>query len=639
MGSRRTEKLRCMLEELDGIVGRARDLEERYTEQLALAHPAQVDGALNLLHYLALRDSDVRDLQYELASLGLSSLGRSESHVLASVIAVRAALRRFLGEPVPSERAPVSLRKGRHRIRRQTNALFGRKLKGSSVRIMVTLPIEAADDYGLVLDMVRSGMNCARINCAAGDTADWARMVDHVHRARRATGRGCRIFMDLAGPKIRTGALRSGPRILRIRPRVDDRGRVEEPELLCLVADGPSRSPADGRSSSPFPGLRVPLSGAAFDALAPGGGVVLTDASGREVIFPIDSKSDGFAMGRCDVRAYLETGLPVRVVDGRGEAVAEGHIGRLPERKPGLLLRKGDILVVHKDPRPGEEAKRDVDGRILEHAHVACGMPEVLDRVEVGQPVVLDDGKFRGVIRAIRPDEIEVEITEAAPGGAKLKPFKGINLPDSRHGVFGLTEKDRADLPFVIEHADGINVSFVSHPDDVEDLIDELEVRGGDGLGLVLKIESSMGLRHLPGILLAAMEWPRVGVMIARGDLAAEVGWRRLARAQEEILWLCEAAHFPVVWATEVLARLAKKGTPTRGEISDVVMAERAECVMLNKGPHITTTIRTLDSILASMEAYQTKKTALLPQLELEAPDPDEVGRPIGERDWRSTHM
>ncbi|NIR41392.1 MAG: hypothetical protein GWO00_15085, partial [Gemmatimonadetes bacterium] len=157
-----------------------------------------------------------------------------------------------------------------------------------------------------------------------------------------------------------------------------------------------------------------------------------------------------------------------------------------------------------------------------------------------------------------------------------------------------------------------MNVSFINHPDDVEDLLDALESAGGHRLRLVLKIETMMGVRHLPGILLAAMEWPAVGVMIARGDLAAEVGWERLAAVQEEILWLCEAAHVPVVWATEVLNQLAKKGIPTRGEISDVVMAERAECVMLNKGPHITTAIRTLDNILSSVQAYQEKKTALL---------------------------
>jgi pyruvate kinase len=263
---------------------------------------------------------------------------------------------------------------------------------------------------------------------------------------------------------------------------------------------------------------------------------------------------------------------------------------------------------------------------------VPCAIPEVLGRVEVGHEIVFDDGKIRGVTRAVRPGEVAVEITHAAPGGTKLRERKGMNFPDTQVGLFGLTDQDLENLPFVVEHADVVNVSFVNHPDDVEDLLDELDAAGGQRLGLVLKIETLMGVRQLPGILLAAMEWPTVGVMIARGDLAAEVGWNRLARAQEEILWLCEAAHFPVVWATEVLNQLAKKGIPTRGEISDVVMAERAECIMLNKGPHIITAIRTLDTVLTSMEEYQIKKTALLPPLPLEPPDPTEVGRSVGER-------
>jgi pyruvate kinase len=131
------------------------------------------------------------------------------------------------------------------------------------------------------------------------------------------------------------------------------------------------------------------------------------------------------------------------------------------------------------------------------------------------------------------------------------------------------------------------------------------------------------------------MEWPTVGVMIARGDLAVEAGWAHLAQVQEEILWVCEAAHVPVIWATQVLERLAKKGLPTRSEISDVVMAERAECVMLNKGPYITETIRTLDRILKSMQSYQQKKATLMPALTLAEPDPLEVGRTVGTREGR----
>jgi pyruvate kinase len=106
-------------------------------------------------------------------------------------------------------------------------------------------------------------------------------------------------------------------------------------------------------------------------------------------------------------------------------------------------------------------------------------------------------------------------------------------------------------------------------------------------------------------------------VMIARGDLAVECGWERLAELQEEILWFCEAAQMPVMWATQVLEQKAKKGQASRAEISDAAMSQRADCVMLNKGPHILAAIRMLDNILRRMQKHQFKKTARMRQLRI----------------------
>ena len=82
------------------------------------------------------------------------------------------------------------------------------------------------------------------------------------------------------------------------------------------------------------------------------------------------------------------------------------------------------------------------------------------------------------------------------------------------------------------------------------------------------------------------------------------------------MLKVCNAAHVPVVWATQVLENLAKKGIPSRSEITDAATSIKAECVMLNKGPHITEAIRLLDTILKGMENYQDKNAPMLPALE-----------------------
>jgi pyruvate kinase len=160
-----------------------------------------------------------------------------------------------------------------------------------------------------------------------------------------------------------------------------------------------------------------------------------------------------------------------------------------------------------------------------------------------------------------------------------------------------------------------VGLSFVQRPADVEQAQAELARHDGQDLGIVLKIETRAAFENLPDLLLTAMRSPRVGVMIARGDLAVELGYERMAEVQEEILWLAEAAHVPLIWATQVLESMAKRGLPSRAEITDAAMGERAECVMLNKGPHILEAVDALDDILLRMEAHQNKKRSMLRRL------------------------
>jgi len=146
----------------------------------------------------------------------------------------------------------------------------------------------------------------------------------------------------------------------------------------------------------------------------------------------------------------------------------------------------------------------------------------------------------------------------------------------------------------------------------VQDLISALDDLGDTRLGIVLKIETAQAFRNLPAILLTALRRPHTGVMIARGDLAGECGYERLAELQAEILWLSEAAHLPVIWATQVLDQLARTGQPSRAEITDAAMGVRAECVMLNKGSYILDAVATLDDILRRMGGHHDKMNALL---------------------------
>jgi len=208
-----------------------------------------------------------------------------------------------------------------------------------------------------------------------------------------------------------------------------------------------------------------------------------------------------------------------------------------------------------------------------------------------------------------------LKVVEARTEGDKLKAEKGINLPDSCLSVPALSAKDLADLEFMAHHADMVSLSFAQDVKDVAALQKRLTALGRGDLGIVLKIETKQGFENLPGMLLQLLAWPRGAVMIARGDLAVECGYERLAEVQEEILWICEAAHVPTIWATQVLETLARTGRPSRSEITDAAMGERAECVMLNKGPHIRAALRTLDDILRRMQEHQRKKSPMLRRL------------------------
>ena len=268
-----------------------------------------------------------------------------------------------------------------------------------------------------------------------------------------------------------------------------------------------------------------------------------------------------------------------------------------------------------REQKPGRRATDSSPARI------ACTLPEAFDAVSVGDSVWLDDGKFGGTARRVTPSTVEVEITQAPPGGGRLRAEKGINLPDTSLSIAALRDLDEPTIAVAVAHADMIGLSFVSTRDDVRAIADALARNGGAHLGLILKIETRAGFEALPDLLTEALARDApCGVMIARGDLAIEVGWERMAEVQEEILWLCEAAQVPVIWATQVLDTLARTGIASRAEITDAASGARAECVMLNKGPMIVAAIVTLDDILTRMATHGHKKTSLLRRLRAWSP-------------------
>lgn len=471
-------------------------------------HPDNRDSARNLQHYLALRSVDLRQLQQELSRWGLSSLGRCEAHVAPTIDLVRAAAHAISGEHT-IEVAQVQLVQqvhdiGQERLEENSDALFGARRFGRSTRVMVTLPTESATDPDFVAECARRGSALFRINTAHDDEQAWAAMIAHIRALRPEVD--ARVFMDLAGPKLRTGPIGHDP-------------------------DQPARK-----------------------------------------------------------------------------------AGKKP--KPRIRVLPGQVLTISADLTPA----RPQD----EQLRIGCTIPAVLDAVRPGERIYFDDGKFGGPVIGVGQDaagdrEVRVHLIDIDADGAWLRPAKGINLPDTAPNLPGLTPEDRAVLPFIVEHGDGVALSFVNRGADVADLRAALAELGAPDFPIIIKMETARGFSQLPEILFETLRSPRVAVMIARGDLAVEAGWARLGELQEEIMWLCEAAHIPVIWATQVLENLAKTGRPSRAEVTDAALSVRAECVMLNKGPHIHTAISFLDDMLTRMADHLEKKNSLLRRLRLSA--------------------
>ncbi len=391
----------------------------------------------------------------------------------------------FTTYPVRTPSAAEFFR-GHDLLRAESEAALGPTHTGRDVRIMVTMPAEAAGDYTFVNDLVKRGMDVARINCAHNDAEVWRAIAEHVRRAKRETRRSCRVCMDVCGPRARTA-----------------------------------------------------------DVDAP---------------------------------------------HGRRVMVGDRMLLRAPGSQP---------------------APPDPDVRL------GCSLPEVVSQVGPGDPVWIDEGKLGAVVE--RRDEFGVvlRVTHAGLKGRVLKADKGLNFPDTELRLAPLTPKDLRDLDAVAELADMVGHSFVQRPGDIELLQSELARRGRppEAIALVAKVETKLAVRNLPELIVTGAGRQPLAVMIARGDLAIELGYRRLAELQEELLWLCEAAHVPVIWATQVLDTFVHKGTGARAEITDAAMAERAECVMLNKGPYVADAVSLIDDLLGRMEGHQFKKASRMRRL------------------------
>ena len=572
-----------------------------------------IASAANLAAYIALCRHDLLDLERRLACLGLAALGRPAGHVIATLDAVTHALMLMQGQPVNAAdiaRAARSMARDRTLLYRNTNRLLGMPPGSRWTRFMVTASREAAADYGFVRALMERGMDCVRVNCARYDKAIWRDIVGNVRQAEKELGRSCKVLVDLAGPRLRTGPVEAGPAVLRIKVACDRFGDPLQP--AAVVLDGSGRAGAEAmvdKSGRRLP-ARLAVDRKWLAKLEPGDRVLFRDLKGRKRELVVEARlAEHEVATACHEGAYIARGTELEHQSRSRKKGGKTRTGALLAPAVEIDVQPGAALLLTPECRAGGPERRDKRGRVVEPAHIGCTEPAVFRFLEPGHTIWIDHGRIGGLIEKVDKHGARLRITRARPEGERIAADRSIHLPDASVDLPALSERDLEPLDFACKHADLVG-TWVKGAEDVDRLADTLRERNGRHLGVVAWIETRQAVLNLPDIMAHGAGRHPFGVVIARSDLAVELGHEQLPEVQQQVLRLCEAAHVPVIWATRLLESLVQRDLPFRAEITDAAMSERAECVLLSEGPYILQALAQLAAVLTRTQAPVLQETA-----------------------------
>lgn len=289
------------------------------------------------------------------------------------------------------------------------------------------------------------------------------------------------------------------------------------------------------------------------------------------------------------------------VAEKTGEPVAILQDIQGPKIRVGVLPKEGVVLTV------GEELVFDTAVETYAGAAIPVDYKELHKHVKMGERLLLNDGRYEAHVTKVEGTKI---IGKIIVGGI-LTSHKGINLPDSTLHVNVITEKDKKDIKFGVEHGvDYIALSFVMGPQDILDLrylIQEYEKELGiiqeQPIRIIAKIERHDAVKNIKEILDVVD-----GIMVARGDLGIEIPAEEVPLVQKRIIDEALSAAKPVIVATQMLDSMQENPRPTRAEVSDVANAviDHTDAVMLSNetatGKYPVETVKTMATIIIETE-------------------------------------
>lgn len=266
-----------------------------------------------------------------------------------------------------------------------------------------------------------------------------------------------------------------------------------------------------------------------------------------------------------------------------------------------LEVTTGEILVL---------TTNDLVGGVHEGVKkVAIDHRTLHEEVHPGDRVLIDDGLFEVTVDRIEGQEIFTRVVN----GGRLKPRKGVNLPNVKLKISAMTDKDRADLQFAYDHElDYVALSFVRDANDVKELIDVMLTTHGRKIPIIAKIEKPEAFRSSAGIITAAD-----AIMVARGDLGVETSPQEVPLMQKTLIRQCNIAGKPVITATQMLESMINNPRPTRAEANDVANAimDGTDAVMLSAetavGQYPVDAVRMMKNIALNVEASEIFKTLM----------------------------
>ena len=248
-------------------------------------------------------------------------------------------------------------------------------------------------------------------------------------------------------------------------------------------------------------------------------------------------------------------------------------------------LKIGQKFILDNDPTPGNETRVQLpDG-------------DVMKSLNIGDRVLLNDGKIELRVDAVFDDKIETTVIR----GDEIWSRRGFNLPDTDIDTEILTPKDKADLEYVItKNPDYVALSFVQRAEDIAFVRDFINARTSTPIKIIAKIERPNAVERIVDIATAAD-----GIMIARGDLAVELPFEKVPAVSRQIIRECRKLNRPVIMATQMLSSMVHSEFPTRAEISDVANAAylRTDSTMTSEettiGDNPVNVIETMNKILS----------------------------------------